>query len=70
MNQYIFFLLYGVLCVLVAFLGRNRKWGYWGYLWASVIFSPLMGLLFVLAADPKQKESKDLKKRDEHAEVK
>lgn len=43
---------YIVLCVSVAALGRRRKWGYWGYLWASVLFTPLFGLLFVLAADP------------------
>ncbi len=44
--------LYLALCVLVAYLGRKRKWGYWGYLWSSVLFTPLMGILFVLAADP------------------
>jgi hypothetical protein len=43
---------YVALCFLVAFLGRNRKWGYWGYLWSSVLFTPLFGVLFVLAADP------------------
>jgi hypothetical protein len=43
---------YILLCVIVAMIGRRRKWGYWGYLWSSVLFTPVLGLLFVLAADP------------------
>jgi hypothetical protein len=43
---------YILLCLIVAFIGRRRKWGYWGYLWASVLFTPLLGLVFVVAADP------------------
>lgn len=67
MNNYVFFLLYFVLCLGVAYIGRNRKWGYWGYLWASIIFSPLMGMLFVFAADPN--ENQDAKEKDESAEA-
>lgn len=47
--------IYLVAAMLVAFLGRRRKWGYWGYLWSSILFTPLLGLLFVLAADPAPK---------------
>ncbi len=47
---------YIVLCVLVAYLGRRRKWGYWGYLWSSILFTPLLGILFVLAAEPPPKQ--------------
>ncbi|ESQ11996.1 MAG: hypothetical protein N838_01385 [Thiohalocapsa sp. PB-PSB1] len=42
---------YIALCMLVAFIGRRRKWGYWGYLWSSVLFTPALGFMFVLAAD-------------------
>ncbi len=49
---------YLLLCVVVAFLGRKRKWGYWGYLWSSVLFTPFFGSLFVLAADPPQRRTK------------
>jgi len=55
----IIILAYLALCVLVAHLGRRRKWGYWGYLWASVLFTPLMGILFVLAADPPPSKRRD-----------
>jgi hypothetical protein len=41
----------------VGFLGRRRKWGFWGYLWSSILFTPLSGLLFVLAADPAPKQT-------------
>ncbi len=46
---------YIALCILLAYLGRRRKWGFWGYLWSSVLFTPLLGVLFVLAADPPPK---------------
>lgn len=39
-------------CILIAYLGRRRKWGYWGYLWSSLLFTPAMGFLFLLASDP------------------
>lgn len=50
--------IYLALCVLVAYWGQRRKWGYWGYLWSSVLFTPLLGALFVLAADPPPKRTK------------
>lgn len=51
-NYAIFVPVYVVLCMFVAHLGRRRKWGYWGYLWSSIIFTPFFGALFVMAADP------------------
>ena len=47
-----FAIVYVLLCMIVALIGRKRKWGYWGYLWSSMLFTPLLGLVFVLAADP------------------
>lgn len=49
---------YLLLCVVVAFLGRKRKWGYWGYLWSSVLFTPFFGSLFVLASDSPARRKK------------
>lgn len=54
-TQFLIIAIYISAAVLVAFLGRRRKWGYWGYLWSSILFTPLLGLLFVLAADPPPK---------------
>jgi hypothetical protein len=50
--------IYLLLCILVAYLGRRRKWGYWGYLWSSVLFTPFFGSLFVLASDPPPRPGK------------
>jgi hypothetical protein len=52
-NQYTIIIVYLLLCLFIGFLGRKRKWAFWGYLWASLLFSPFLGLLFLLASDPK-----------------
>ncbi len=44
-------IIYVGLCALVAYLGRDRKFGFWGYLAASILFDPVIGLLLVLASD-------------------
>ncbi|MCG6939644.1 MAG: hypothetical protein LJE69_00130 [Thiohalocapsa sp.] len=56
LNQFLIIGIYISAAILVAYLGRRRKWGYWGYLWSSILFTPLLGLLFVLAADPAPKK--------------
>jgi peptidoglycan/LPS O-acetylase OafA/YrhL len=48
---YVLPLLYGLGSLFVALMGRHRKWGFWGYFWASLLMSPVLGLLFVLAVD-------------------
>ena len=42
-------------CILIALLGRNRKFGFWGYLFASMLMSPFIGFLLVVASDPVKK---------------
>ncbi|WP_417655950.1 hypothetical protein [Pseudidiomarina aestuarii] len=46
-------LLYLLLCATVAYMGRNRKLGFWGYLFASMLFTPLIGVVLLLASDKK-----------------
>lgn len=43
------------LAYLVAVLGRDRKFGFWGTLIISVLFSPIVGLLTVFASDARPK---------------
>ncbi len=38
---------------LLGILGRNRKMGFWGYFFGSILLTPLIGLLLVLASDKK-----------------
>jgi hypothetical protein len=37
--------------LLIAVLGRNRRFGFWGYFFASILLTPLIGLLLYLATD-------------------
>jgi hypothetical protein len=36
---------------MIGLLGANRKFGFWGYFFASLFFTPLLGLILVLASD-------------------
>ena len=38
--------------IVVAVLGRNRRFGFWGYFFSSVLLTPIVGLLLLLAAIP------------------
>jgi hypothetical protein len=51
-------MVYFALCLVIAITGWNRKMGFWGYLFSSIIFSPVIGLLLVLASDPKKPQEK------------
>lgn len=44
------------LSLVVAYLGMNRKFGFWGYFFSSLLFTPLVGLLLVIASTPKKPE--------------
>lgn len=54
LNPYVLPFLYFLGSLLVATFGRRRKWGFWGYFWASIVMSPVLGLLFVLAGEKPQ----------------
>ena len=45
---------YMLFCLLMGVLGIHRKFGFWGYFFGSIVLTPLMGLLLVLASDPKK----------------
>lgn len=40
---------------IVGLLGINRKFGFWGYFFASLLLTPAIGLLLVLASSPPRK---------------
>ena len=42
----------------VAFFGTNRKFGFWGYFFASMLLTPLIGLLLVISSDDPVKNDK------------
>lgn len=39
--------------ILVGLMGWNRKFGFWGYFFASLLLTPIVGLLLVLASSPR-----------------
>ncbi len=51
---FINFLIYLGLSLLVAYFGKQRKFGFWGYFFASLILSPLIGFLLVVASDERK----------------
>jgi hypothetical protein len=46
-----FILVYAFISYLVAFFGRNRKFGFWIYFLLCFIFTPLITFVIVLASD-------------------
>lgn len=45
--------------LLVGYLGRDCRFGFWGNFFASLLLTPAVGILLVLAAsDQKQTEAK------------
>ncbi|OQX22773.1 MAG: hypothetical protein BWK80_29430 [Desulfobacteraceae bacterium IS3] len=54
-----FQLIYFAVSIVIGAAGVNRKMGFWGYLFCSVLFSPLIGLMVLLASDKKQDRTAD-----------
>jgi len=44
-------IIYLALCALVGLIGKNRKFGFWGYFFASIIFTPIGGLLLIVPSE-------------------
>ena len=38
--------------ILIGFFGRNLRFGFWGYFFASILLTPAIALLMLLAAIP------------------
>lgn len=55
----VFFIFQVIGAVGVATFGQKRKFGYWGYFFASLLLTPLIGILLVIASDdPVDKNAK------------
>ncbi|HLA36000.1 MAG TPA: hypothetical protein VJ001_14145 [Rhodocyclaceae bacterium] len=39
------------LSLILAYLGRNRRMGFWGMLFGSILLTPLIGLIILLVTD-------------------
>jgi hypothetical protein len=50
------------LCFAIALIGHNRKFGFWGYLFCSLAFTPCIGLIVLLGSDKRPKKLKQCPK--------
>ncbi|MBI1390268.1 MAG: hypothetical protein GC154_17650 [bacterium] len=58
--------IYILLSILVALVGSNRRFGFWGYLFASIVLTPIGGLLLLVPSEPAPpKENKRAKDCEE-----
>lgn len=47
-------LIYFASSLIIGWLGINRRFGFWGYFFGSLLLTPFIGLLLVLASDKKK----------------
>ncbi|MBF0153449.1 MAG: hypothetical protein HQL64_06900 [Magnetococcales bacterium] len=45
-----------LLALAIGVMGARRKLGFWGYFFGSILLSPMIGLLLVLASDKKPRQ--------------
>ncbi|MBF0099746.1 MAG: hypothetical protein HQK77_02450 [Desulfobacterales bacterium] len=57
MHIIIILLIYTGLSLIIGLFGINKKFGFWGYFFGSMVLTPLIGLLLVFASDPKKKKN-------------
>lgn len=48
----LFLLIWIAASVLIAIAGRHYRFGFWGYLFGSLLLTPVIGLLMLIAAVP------------------
>lgn len=46
------YLIYFVVSLLIGLIGRNKRFGFWGFFFGSILLTPIIGLLLLLAATP------------------
>ena len=58
---------YVMVCLIVGMLGANRKFGFWAYVFAAALFTPLVGIILVFASDKRPKPRYSPHRRTHHA---
>lgn len=59
MNIVTFLVIELILSLIIGYVGRDRKFGFWGYFFGSLLFTPLVGLLLVIASTPRESGLKE-----------
>lgn len=39
-----------VMAIIIGICGRNQRFGFWGHFFATLLFTPLVGILLLLAS--------------------
>ena len=50
-----FLILYVFFCLLIAVFGMHKPLGFWGYFFASLLLTPVIGLLLIAAAGERRR---------------
>lgn len=45
-------IVYAAVCLFIGVLGANRTMGFWGYFFASAVFTPIVGFIMMLISRP------------------
>lgn len=51
-----------ITSILIGFFGRRYRFGFWGYFFGSVLLSPIVGLLMLIAATPTPEQKKSYRR--------
>ena len=43
-------------CIVIGIMGRRRKLGSWGYFFGSILLTPIIGFLLLMASDPRPRD--------------
>ena len=46
----IYMLLYVFFSIIIGLLGANKKFGFWGYFFYSLLFTPFLGIIILFAS--------------------
>lgn len=41
-------------CLLIGIFGINKKFGFWGYFFGSILLTPLVGIILLFASDSRK----------------
>ena len=50
-----YLIIYIIISLIIGLVGSQRKFGFWGYFFGSLALTPVLGIILVLASDPKTK---------------
>lgn len=42
---------YVILTLFIAYLGKDTKFGFWGNFWVSILLTPLVGVVVLIAQE-------------------